>query len=100
MAIYESEAGKLRLALCGDAMVTRRLRPYREESFLRLRSLLTGADCAFANLETLVHEYDEGMPGLNEGTFMTTEPRLLEDLKWLGINLVSCANSHTMDFGE
>ena len=31
---------------------------------------------------------------------MTTDPKLLEDLKWLGINLVSCANNHAFDYGE
>ena len=31
---------------------------------------------------------------------MTTEPKLLEDLKWLGINMVSCANNHAFDYGE
>jgi poly-gamma-glutamate synthesis protein (capsule biosynthesis protein) len=31
---------------------------------------------------------------------MTTDPKLLDDLKWLGINLVSCANNHAFDYGE
>src|SRR5438094_4803177 len=31
---------------------------------------------------------------------MTTDPKLLEDLKWFGINLVSCANNHAFDYGE
>jgi poly-gamma-glutamate synthesis protein (capsule biosynthesis protein) len=31
---------------------------------------------------------------------MTTEPHLLEDLKWLGINMVSCANNHAFNFGQ
>jgi poly-gamma-glutamate synthesis protein (capsule biosynthesis protein) len=31
---------------------------------------------------------------------MTTDPKLLEDLKWLGINMVSCANNHAFDYGE
>jgi poly-gamma-glutamate synthesis protein (capsule biosynthesis protein) len=47
-----------------------------------------------------VHTWDEGTPGITQGTFMTTEPSLLEDLKWLGINLVSCANNHAFDYGE
>jgi Bacterial capsule synthesis protein PGA_cap len=31
---------------------------------------------------------------------MVTEPELLEDLKWLGFNMLSCANSHSLNFGE
>ena len=65
-----------------------------------MREILRGADAAFANLEGTVHTWDEGTPGITQGTFMTTEPRLLEDLKWLGINMVSCANNHAFDYGE
>jgi len=59
-----------------------------------------GADAVFANLEGTVHTWDEGTPGITQVTFMTTEPRLLEDLKWLGISMVSCANNHAFDYGE
>jgi poly-gamma-glutamate synthesis protein (capsule biosynthesis protein) len=31
---------------------------------------------------------------------MTTEPPLLGELKWLGVNIVSCANNHAFDYGE
>ena len=97
---YEAEKGNFALALAGDTMLTRRLTPFREEKFLRLRDILRGADAAFANLEGTVHSWDEGTPGITQGTFMTTDPKLLEDLKWLGINLVSCANNHAFDYGE
>ena len=88
------------LALAGDTMLTRKLIPFKEEKFLRLREILRGADAAFANLEGTVHTWDEGTPGITQGTFMTTDPKLLEDLKWLGINMVSCANNHAFDYGE
>src|SRR3990172_2258578 len=88
------------LALAGDIMLTRKLIPFKEEKFLRLREILRGADAAFANLEGTVHAWDEGTPGITQGTFMTTDPKLLEDLQWLGINMVSCANNHAFDYGE
>src|SRR5215813_4347913 len=83
-------------------MLTRKLTPFKEEGFLGLRQIMTGCDAAFANLEGTVHTWDEGTPGITQGTFMTTEPKLLDDLKWLGINIVSCANNHasTMVRGE
>ena len=31
---------------------------------------------------------------------MRTDPRLIEDLKFLGVQIVSCANNHSYDFGE
>jgi poly-gamma-glutamate capsule biosynthesis protein CapA/YwtB (metallophosphatase superfamily) len=97
---YESEKGDFTIALAGDTMLTRKLTPFREERFLKLREILRSADASFANLEGTVHDWDEGTPGITQGTFMTTEPALLDELKWLGINLVCCANNHAFDYGE
>jgi poly-gamma-glutamate synthesis protein (capsule biosynthesis protein) len=98
--IYQADKGNCTIALAGDTMLTRKLTPFKEDQFLALRELLRGADVAFANLEGTVHTWDEGTPGITQGTFMTTEPNLLEDLKWLGISMVSCANNHAFDYGE
>jgi poly-gamma-glutamate capsule biosynthesis protein CapA/YwtB (metallophosphatase superfamily) len=97
---YQSEKGNFTIALAGDTMLTRKLTPFKEERFLKLREILRSADATFANLEGTVHTWDEGTPGITQGTFMTTDPKLLEDLKWLGINLVCCANNHAFDYGE
>ena len=97
---YQSEKGNFTIALAGDTMLTRKLTPFREERFLKLREILRSADASFANLEGTVHDWDEGTPGITQGTFMTTEPALLDELKWLGINLVCCANNHAFDYGE
>ena len=98
--IYQSEKRNFTIALAGDTMLTRKLMPFKEEGFLALRELLRASDAAFANLEGTVHTWEEGTPGITQGTFMTTEPKLLDDLKWLGINMVSCANNHAFDYGE
>lgn len=98
--LFDSEAGNFSIALAGDTMLTRRLMPFEENRFLKLREILQSADAAFANLEGTVHTWDEGTPGITRGTFMTTEPHLLDDLRWLGINMVSCANNHAFDYGE
>lgn len=97
---YEAEAGNFSIALGGDTMLTRKLTPFKEEQFLKLREILHSADARFVNLEGTVHTWEEGTPGITQGTFMTTLPPLLEDLKWLGVNMVSCANNHAFDYGE
>lgn len=97
--LYEAESGDFVIALLGDIMPTRRLSVFREQRYLDLRGILASADAAFANLETCVHRYLEGHHGMSGGTYMTTEPGLLEDLKWLGISAVSCANNHAFDYG-
>lgn len=97
---YESETGNVTIALGGDIMPSRRLAVYREPEFLKLRDILSTADATFANLESLVIRYGEGYPSVRTGTHMVTEPELLEDIKWLGFKMVSCANSHSFNFGE
>jgi len=98
--LYDAEKGDFTIALTGDCMLTRRLSIFREERFQALVNTIRQADAAFTNLETTVHTWDEGAPGITQGTFMTTDPALLEDLKWLGIKFVSCANNHAFDYGE
>ena len=53
--LYEAEKGDFTLALAGDTMLTRKLRPFREKRFLDLRQIITACDAAFANLEGTVH---------------------------------------------
>jgi poly-gamma-glutamate synthesis protein (capsule biosynthesis protein) len=97
---YDAERGQISIALVGDVLLSRGLKVFREPQFLRLRELLSGADACFANLESSVLRYGEGIPAVRTGTHMVTEPELLEDLKWLGIKMVSCANSQSLNFGE
>lgn len=98
--LYDAERGDFSLMLLGDVMPTRRLAVFDEARYLQLRTICTGADATFANLETCVHRYLEGHQNISGGTYMTTEPHLLEDLKWLGVNFVSTANNHAYDYGE
>src|SRR5512140_720162 len=98
--LYSAEQGQTSVAVCGDIMPSRRLAVFHEPEFLALRDRLRSADACFANLESMVVRYGEGTPAIRTGTHMVTEPQLLEDLKWFGFNLLSCANSHSLNFGE
>ena len=97
---YTSDTGDFAIALGGDCMLTRRLSVYDEPAFLALAKAFRACDAGFVNLETVVRRWDEGTPGITRGTYMTTPPELLEDLKWFGINMVGCANNHAYDYGE
>ena len=84
-------------------MLTRRLSSFAEPQYLALAQLLRGADACFGNLESTVRAFDEGSPAISRmgrGTFMTTEPALVPEMKWLGLNLLSCANNHAFEYGE
>ena len=76
---YQTAARQARLALVGDVMLSRSLKPFTEPAYLDLLAMLRGSDLAFANLETVVREPDEGLPNFTMGTPMTTPPTLLED---------------------
>ncbi len=97
---YQSKQGNIQIAMAGDCLISRDLSCYQEERFLALAELLRRADAAFGNLEGVVHEF-EGPPGFKPGGSWTAfDPHLLDELKWMGIDIVACANDHSLDFGE
>ena len=92
-------AEPFRLALAGDAIITRRLSVYREPAFLRLMDLVRGADASFVNLEMLFHDFEPYPMNESGGTYMRAEPALLKELTWAGFDMVARANNHTGDYG-
>ena len=91
--------GLFRIALTGDAILTRRISPFREPEFLRMIDLIRGSDAAFTNLEMLFHDYEPWPMHESGGTYMRAEPALLKELVWAGFDLVAMANNHTGDYG-
>ena len=100
--LYEEESGEITIALTGDSLVSRRLTPYREPRYLAMVETLRNADVSITNSETLFHRF-EGAPTWDAGpggTYVATEPSIIEDLKWMGFDMVAAANNHALDFGE
>ena len=97
--LYEAHSGDITVVASGDTMITRKLSVFREEPFMSLVKLFRDADVGFTNLEMLMHEFEHS-PGQAGGTFTGSDPRNLAELEWAGINLVSCANNHSYDYGE
>ena len=89
----------LTIALTGDSIIMQRVSVYKEPESTRLFDLIRGADAAFTNLETLLHDYE--MPPAHEsgGTWMRTDPALIKEITWAGFDMVSRANNHAGDFG-
>ena len=98
--LYESEGGKLIMALVGDSMLTRGVQMFREPRFLELVELLRGADVTLANLEMLYHEFEMPWSYKEDTSFQSANPRYLADLKWMGLDMVSTAMNHAWDYGE
>lgn len=81
----------------GDSFITRRLPDYDEE-FARLATIIHKADVRFTNLETVIRR-NEGFPSAQSGgTWATTPPEVLEDLRAYGFNTLNLATNHTLDY--
>ena len=89
----------IRIALAGDAIITRKLSVYKEPEFLGMIDVIRSADAAFVNLEVLLHDYEHFPMHQSGGTYMRADPEMAAELKWAGFDMVSLANNHTGDYG-
>ncbi|MEE9147977.1 MAG: CapA family protein [Candidatus Tectomicrobia bacterium] len=97
--LYEAEHGDISIAVLGDTMISRRMRAFREPHFLKLVEILRNADVSIANLEFLFHDYESSWQW-TRGTYTRSDPKNLNELKWMGIDAVLTANNHAYDFSE
>lgn len=89
------------IALLGDVMMTRSISVFDEPNYLQMRNMLNETDVVVANFEAAAHPYHEDPhQQRNEGgSYVTTEPKLLADLKWLGVDMVASGSGHADDYG-
>jgi poly-gamma-glutamate synthesis protein (capsule biosynthesis protein) len=80
-------------------MVTKRLSRIDDGRFARLRTLVDDADASIVNLEAPVHDFDFA-PSQRRSTHFHSPAWALDDLDWLGFDLVSAANNHVGDYGQ
>jgi poly-gamma-glutamate synthesis protein (capsule biosynthesis protein) len=83
----------------GDSFITQRL-PHDDEGCTALKHLLEKADVRFTNLEVLLHDFEVAPSAVSGGTWAAARPQVLDDLKWLGLNMFAWANNHTLDWGH
>ncbi len=94
--------GNITMAMVGDLIISRALSVYDEPEFLRLRDLIRGATVGLGNMEMLLHQWeDDVIPAAQSGgTYMAAHPDMARELAWMGFDMLSLANNHTMDYGE
>ena len=97
---YASERNDIDLALAGEALISQGLKMYTDPNFLKLVELIRGADIAYVHAEMLFHNYEHPPTDKRVGTYMRCDPRYIEDLKWMGFQMMSQAHNHSIDFGE
>lgn len=91
---------KFVLTAVGDCLMTQRFSCYDDDEFTELVEIIRNADCSCANLEGSFHDW-KGFPTNPTGTatWMAGQPAILDDLMWMGFNIVCRANNHSQDFG-
>ena len=91
----------MRIAFAGDLFISRKLAAEERRTLLPIRQYLLSADCRFGNLETTLLRLNQASPALFPGGgYAMASPSCLDDLKWMGFNLLNAATNHAMDYGE
>jgi hypothetical protein len=96
---YEAEAGDLNLVAVGDTILVRPLHMFREKRFLALVDLIRNADVSFSNPEILFHNHEMPPAAMPHVSYVVAHPRIIQDFKWLGFDLLCDAHSHSWDYG-
>ena len=88
----------MKFTAVGDLIIQKRI--YEDyEGFKELAPFIKQGDARFFNLETsLNHEGEASASQFSGGTYLRTNPEVLDDIKGFGFNMTSFNNNHAMDF--
>lgn len=93
-----------RIALAGDTMLGRlvgehmRSAPFSAVVADELREITSSADLFVVNLECCISDRGTPWPDIGKPFFFRAPPRAVELLSWLGVDCVTLANNHALDF--
>ena len=88
----------MKITAVGDAIITRRIEK-GYAGYAELAPIIGEGDARFFNLETTLHRAGEHFGSeVSGGTWLRSEPEVLDDLLPFGFNMTSFNNNHTMDF--
>lgn len=88
----------MKYAAVGDALILRHI-PETYPGFEEVRDWISQAQAKFFNLETTLHREGECFGfSSNGGSFLRSDPEVLNDCKRYGFNMTSFCNNHAMDF--
>ncbi|MEE8354726.1 MAG: CapA family protein, partial [Candidatus Bathyarchaeia archaeon] len=91
---------KISLVATGDSIITMRQSVHSEPEFLKMVDLINSADIAFTNHEMLLHDYEDDVWPSPEsgGTYVRAPPHMIYELMWMGYDIFSTANNHSLDY--
>jgi len=99
-AAEASVPNRLTIAAVGDCIPSRRISERRDKPFLDLVELLRSADCTWGNCETPFADASQVRPAYKDADpYTLCDPWGADELAWMGIDFMSTANNHIMDWG-
>jgi poly-gamma-glutamate capsule biosynthesis protein CapA/YwtB (metallophosphatase superfamily) len=89
------------IAVAGECMCTRPFSMHQEPEFLEMLKLLREADTTYCHMEMNIFEPGKGAYPAKAfaASALQADPIIAKELKWAGIDLVSCAYNHNTDWG-
>lgn len=88
------------LVVAGETMCTRPFLNRTEPEFLDLLKILQSADTTYAHLEMNFMKPGVGRPGRAIAvSALRADPQIAQELKQAGVDMVSCAYNHVLDWG-
>jgi len=88
----------MKFTAAGDMIIQQRINP-EYKGFEELGPFIKQGDARFFNLETtLNHEGEAVGSAFSGGTYIRTNPEILDDIKPFGFNMTSFNNNHALDF--
>jgi poly-gamma-glutamate synthesis protein (capsule biosynthesis protein) len=95
-----SDLKKMSFVATGDSLITLRQSVHSEPEFMELIEIIRNTDVAFTNHEMLLHDYEEDCypSPQSGGTYTRAPPEIIEELIWMGFDIVSTANNHSLDY--
>ncbi|MGB8404306.1 MAG: CapA family protein [Mycobacterium sp.] len=94
-------SGTYSFALTGDVIMNTPVSVCRDEDVLAAVDVLRDADVTHAHLEIPLHDFDRAdIFGAAEGalSWMRGPTRMASELRWLGVDVVSAASNHSLDY--
>jgi poly-gamma-glutamate capsule biosynthesis protein CapA/YwtB (metallophosphatase superfamily) len=95
------QGDKLTLGAVGDCQITTRHSQCKNPRFLELIEILRNVDVAYANMEQCIHNLGPNcFPRAfgTHGTFTYSPPFVADEVRWMGIDMVSAATNHALDW--
>lgn len=88
----------MKFTAAGDCIIQRRI-PKDYSGFDEMSAIIEEGDARFFNLETTLNREGECFASqFSGGTYIRTNPEVLDDLKEFGFNMTSFNNNHAFDF--